>query len=129
MVKSPMLFHKQVKFALSGVSERRVSKIVGKCYSLGKILIQPKRPGHGSADRGNFDGVGQPSAIVIPFAIQENLGLSIQTSEGGTVNNAIPIALKAGAEGMFRFLTEASGTLCRLLSIRCQKGFANADGR
>jgi hypothetical protein len=129
MVKSPMLFHEQVKFALSGVSERRMSKIVGKCYRLGKILIQPKRSGHGSADRGNFDGVGQTGAIVIPFAIEENLGLSIQTSERSAVNNAIPIALKAGAEGMFYFRTEASGTLRRLLRIRCQKGFANADGR
>jgi hypothetical protein len=61
---------------------------------------------------------------MVPGAVEEDLSLSIKAAKGSAVDNAIPVALVTGSEGMFLFRTTAAGRLRGPLCVGCQKRFA-----
>ena len=124
MVKAAVIFHQTVEFALARMAKGGMTEIMGKSNRLGEILIESECSRHRATDRGNLNGMRQAGAVVIPFAIEEDLRLAIQTAEGGAMDDAISVSLKAGAKGMFRFGSVATSALAGLLSVGSQKGLA-----
>jgi hypothetical protein len=55
--------------------------------------------------------VGQTGTVVIPFVVQENLGLVFQPPKGGTVDDPVTVALKhgTGIRGLFRVFAPFGG--------------------
>ena len=52
--------------------------------------------------------MGQSGSVIISLMDDENLRFVLQPSEGGGMDDAVPIALEAGPIGMFGFLVEAA---------------------
>ena len=129
VVEPPMIFHQQVECLLSCMSEGRVPKIVGEGDRFGEILIQTECPRYCATDRGDLNGMGQAGSVVVPLAVEEDLGLSIQSTEGGAVDDTISVTLEAGSEGMIRLGEHASRTLGGLLGIGSKKRFAGIRRR
>jgi hypothetical protein len=103
MIEPALILHEAVERFLSGVAERRMSQVMGKGDGFRKVFIQTECPCDRSADRSNLDRMGESGAVMIPLAVKEDLGLAIQASEGGAVDNAVAVPLVAGSEGMLRF--------------------------
>ena len=82
-------------------------KVVRERDGLGKILVERKRARDGSRNRCDFDRVREACAIVVAGAVEEDLGLAIESAKGGGVNDSRTIALKIGAIGVFRFPVRA----------------------
>ena len=83
------------------MSERRVSQVVGQGKSLGKIFVGLQGAGNRTSDLGDFDGMGQPGSIVIPFVIDEHLSLVLQAPKSRGVDDAISVALESASIGVF----------------------------
>ena len=75
-------------------------EVVGKRDGLGQVFIKAQGPCDGSANRRDFDGVSQPRAQMIAGAVEENLGLVLETTKCTRVNNPSTIALEFGAIGV-----------------------------
>src|SRR3546814_19564300 len=62
--------------------------------------------GPGGADRArdlrHLDRVGQPRAVVIALVVDEDLGLVLQPPDGAGMDDAVAVALKAGARRALR---------------------------
>src|SRR3546814_12698181 len=62
--------------------------------------------GPGGADRArvlrHLGRVGQPRAVVIALVVDEDLGLVLQPPEGAGMDDAVAVALKAGARRALR---------------------------
>ena len=61
-----------------------------------RATLRPSAPGDGGGDLGHLEGVGQPGALVV-VGEDEHLGLAGQAPEGGGVQDAVAVALEAGA--------------------------------
>jgi hypothetical protein len=103
MIESAMILHESVERFLSGMAEGRMSQVMGKGDGLCQVFVQAECPRDGSADRSDFDRMGEAGAVMIPLAVEEDLGLAIQASEGGAMDDAVAVPLVAGSEGMLRF--------------------------
>jgi hypothetical protein len=77
VIEASVILHEAVEGLLPGMAERGMSQVMGKGDRLGQILVESKRSGDGPADRGDFDGVRQTGAVVVPFAVEKDLGLAI----------------------------------------------------
>jgi len=80
------------------MAEGGVSQVMGQGNGLGEVLIEPQGLGDGPGDLGDFQGVGQPGAIVIAGGGEEDLGLVLEAAEGLGVDDPIPVPLKGGTE-------------------------------
>ena len=74
-----------------------MTQVVRQADGLDQVFIGAQRPGDGAADLGHFQGVGQAGAVVIAFVVDEDLGLVFQAAEGGGMQDAVAVALEAGA--------------------------------
>ena len=103
------------------MSERRVADVVQQGHRFDQVLIEPQcapnRPSQGS----DFVGMGQACSVVISHIARENLHLSAQSAESGTVQDAITIALKWAAIVMLRLGMLAPGRLCGEHGKRCKQ--------
>jgi hypothetical protein len=124
VIKSPVLLHESVERSLAGMTKGRMAEIVCEGDSLRKILVESEGASHCPANRGHLNGMSETGPIMIARAIEKNLGLPIQTTEGGPVNDTVAIPLIAGAEGMFRFRTQPPCALRSPLGIGSQERFA-----
>ena len=104
-----------VQDALAGVPERRVTEIVTERNRLGQLFVQPQHLGDGPRDLGHLQRVREARAIVIARGREEDLGLVLQPSERLAVDDAIPIALEAGAN---RILGLGSLAAARIAALR-----------
>ncbi len=95
--------HELVEFAFAGMAKGRVAKIVGQGQGFGQILVKAEDAGNGPCDLGNFNGMGEPGAVVVALVIHENLGFMLQAPEGGGVDNAVPVTLESRARRAFGF--------------------------
>src|SRR5690606_33654088 len=71
-------------------------------------------------DLRHLDRVGEPRAVVVALVVDEDLGLVLQPPEGAGVDDAVAVALKAGARRALRLGQVATPALL---------GPAGEDGR
>ena len=83
------------------MTKRRVAQIMAQGDGLGEVLIQAQGTGHGAGDLADFQGMGQPGAVVVPFRGKKHLGLLLQAPEGLAVQDTVPVPLVAGTQGVF----------------------------
>src|SRR3546814_8832997 len=63
----------------------------------GEILVQAEVAADRAGDLRHLDGGGQAGAAVVALVIDEDLGLVLQPPEGAGVDDAVAVALEAGA--------------------------------
>ena len=85
-----------VERVLAGVAAGTVPAVVAQGDGLGERHVEPAGPGDGRGHLGHLEGVGQPGPLVV-VGEDEDLGLAGQPAEGGGVQDAVPVALEAGA--------------------------------
>jgi hypothetical protein len=76
------------------VAERRVPKIVRQAQSLGQVLVEAERAGHGPADLGDLEAMRQADAVMVAVGGDEDLRLVAQAAEGDRVDDAVAVALE-----------------------------------
>ena len=59
----------------------------------------------------------QTGAVVVPFAVEKDLGLAIESSERGSVDNSVPVTLIAGTKGMLSLRVQTTSALGGSLRI------------
>ncbi len=81
---------------LGRVTERAVTAVVAESDRLGERHVQAARLGRRHRYLGHFEGVREAGALVIG-RMDEHLGLSGESTEGGPVHDPVPVALEARA--------------------------------
>ena len=76
-------------------------------------LLDAKGPGDGARNLADFEGVGQPRAVVIPLGSEEDLGLALQAAERLRVEDPVAVALEGRAQRALLFLAEAADRMWR----------------
>jgi hypothetical protein len=74
--------------------------------------------GDAAGDGGDFHGVREPRAEVVPGAVQEHLGLVFQPAEGAAVDHPVAVALELGAPGGRRLGVDAPAAVAAELGVR-----------
>src|SRR5881275_276467 len=100
MLEAAVFAHAFGQHFFAGMPERRMPQVVRKRDGLRQVFIKTQSPRDGAANRRDFDGVGEPRAQMIAGAVEENLGLVLETTKRARVNNPSAIALKFGAISM-----------------------------
>ena len=111
LIVSKAAGHQLVKGPLTGMSERGVPQIVSQGDGLGQVLVEGKRPGNGSGDSGDLQGVGHSGAVVVALRRKKHLCFLFQPPETFTVQNSVPVTLVAGPQVIFRFRGAAAKAL------------------
>ena len=106
--------HEAVEFGLAGMAERGVPEVVGQGDGLREVLIEGEGAGDGAGDGCDLDGMGETGTEVIGGAAEEDLGLVLEAAERAGMDDAGPVALILGAEGVRRFAVFATGAFDRL---------------
>ena len=97
---------------LPGVAEGGVPQVVAQGGGLGQVLVEAQAPGDGPGDAGDLQGVGHAGAVVVPLGLEKDLGLVHQPPEGLTVDDAVDVPLKTGAQrALLLFPRPAPGLL------------------
>ena len=65
---------------LPGVAEGRVAQVMAHGNGLRQVLVEPQRPGDGSGDAADLQGVGHPGAVVVALGLQKHLRLVHQAA-------------------------------------------------
>ena len=95
------------------MAERRVAEIVRQRQRLGQILVERQRAGDAARDLRHFEAVGEPRAVMIALVIDEDLGLVLQAAERGRMDDAVAVALEAGAGRALGLGMEPAAALLR----------------
>ncbi len=106
--------HFLVQHALAGVPERGMSEVVRQGDGLGQILVEAQRPGDRARHLADFQCMGQPRAEVLPFVMEEHLGLILQAPEGRRMDDPVAIALEFRACRAIGRRIEAAPALLRI---------------
>ena len=69
-----------------------MAEIVRQRQRLGEVLVEAERARQRAGDLGDFQGVGEPRAVVVAFVIDEHLRLVRQPAEGAGMDDAVAIA-------------------------------------
>ena len=93
VVEPAVIAEALVEHVFAGVAEGRVAQVVGHGQRFDEIFVEPQRAGDGAGDRGDFERVRQPRAVVVAHLAGEHLRLVTQAAEGGAVQDAIAVAL------------------------------------
>ncbi len=119
VIESAIRRHGGVERILAGVSERRVTKIVGKRQRLGEILVEPEHASDRAGDLRHLERMGEPRSVVVSLVVDEHLGLEFEAPKGGRMDDAVTIALKGGAGRARRLGVQASAALLWPAGIGC----------
>ena len=103
----------------SRVTERRVAQIVAVGRGLRQVLIEPQSAADRPCDARDLQRVGHARAVMVALWRQKHLRLVHQAAEGFAVENAVCIALVAGAHVVVSLRLRP--TLC-LGSFLCLRG-------
>ena len=98
VLESPVVAHQLVHRALARMAERRVAEVVAQHEGFRELLVESEDARHGAADLCAFEAVGEASAVVVAFVVHEDLGLVLEPPERRAVDDAVAVALEAGAE-------------------------------
>ena len=101
-----------------GVSERRVSKVVGQRDGLGQFGIETERTGYGTRHLCHFNGMRETRAEIVALMFDEDLCLVFQPAERARMNDAVAVALKAGTKGAFVLVVKPAPTVLGARRVR-----------
>ena len=82
------------------MAKGRVTEVVPQGDGLSQVLVEPERPRDGSSHLGHLEGVDEPRAVVVPLGGQKHLRLVGKPAEALAVEDAVPVALEASAQGV-----------------------------
>ena len=85
--------------ALARVAERRMPKVMPERDRLGQVLVQPQGARHRARDLRDLERVRQAGAVVVALGRDEHLRLVGKPPERLGVDDAVAVALEAGAVG------------------------------
>src|SRR5215472_5516909 len=71
-----------------------MTEIVRQRQRLGEVLIEPQPPCERAGDLCDLERVSEPGAIMVALVEDENLGLVLETAEGGGMDDPVAIATK-----------------------------------
>ncbi len=111
--------HAIVQHVLTGMTEGRVTEVVGQRHRLDKILVQTQAAGDGAAELGHFQRVGQPRTEQVTFVIEEDLGLVDEAAERSTVDDAVAVTLEFTARRRGRLGDAAPATALGVGRVGC----------
>ena len=100
-----------IKGFLACVSEGWVANVVSEGKRLGEILVQSECRGDGAGDLGDFEGMSEAAAKVVPWQIAceagKYLGFTSEASKGPGVEDTSAVTREGRSIGMsgFRMLT------------------------
>ena len=97
---------------LAGMTEGRMPQIVPQSNRFRQVLIQAEGSRDSSRQTGDFQGVRQPCAVMVPFRREEDLRFMLQAAESLGMRNSVHIPLETGADFTLLFRKTAP---CRLL--------------
>ena len=103
MFKAGVAGHEPVEDHFAGVAEGGMAQVVGQGDGFSEVFVEAEDAGQGAGNLGDLDGVGQTGAVVVAFGVEKDLGLPFESTKGGTVEDAVAVALEAGAERVLRF--------------------------
>jgi len=93
----------------AGVPKGGVPQIVCKTNRFDEIFVPAQGARKCPADLGNLQCVREAGPEIIPFVVDEDLGLVFQTPKSGCVQDAVAVALKRSA--IFRLVVQIGATL------------------
>jgi hypothetical protein len=103
MLETPRVYF--VKNLLSGMAKGRMSQVMAKGYSFGKILVKSKAPCYGSGYLGYLQGMSQSCPVMIPLRRYEYLSLMLKSSECFRMQYSVPVPLVIGSNIAFFFIS------------------------
>src|SRR5258708_24066468 len=102
VLEAPVIGHQLGHDLLAGMAERRVPEVVAEHQALREVLVEGEAAGHAAPDLRTLQAVGEAGAVVVALVVDEHLRLVLQPAERGAVDDAVPVALVAGAVGVVR---------------------------
>ena len=123
MVEPAAPFHTFVEDAFARVAEGGMPQIMSQTDALNEILVGAEGARHRPPDLGDLDGMRKSRAVVVPFVVDEDLGLVGEAAEGGRMDDAIAIALKGGAVGRLLFGKDTATRGAALHRVRSKDRF------
>ena len=106
-----------VERGLAGMPERRMAKVVSECQGLREVFVEPERTRQRARDLRHFQRVGQAGAIVIALVRDKDLGLVLEPTECGRVNDAVAVAPEDVATRALRFRVQTPAARPRITGI------------
>jgi hypothetical protein len=79
---------------LTGMAEGRVAQVMGQRYRFAQILVQTEPARHRTRHLSHLERVGETRAKEVTLVVEEDLGLVDQAAKGGTVHDAVAVALE-----------------------------------
>ena len=113
MVETARRRETAVERALAGMAEGRMAEIMGERQGLGQVLVESQGARQRARDLGDFEGVGEPGAVVIAFVKNEYLGFVRKPPKRGRVDDAVAVATERIARGAYRLGVEPATTPAR----------------
>jgi len=98
------------------VAEGGMAQVVSEGNRLGKIFVEAQGASNGARNLGDFEGMGQASAVVVGLRRDEDLRLVAQAPKCLRVDDAITVTLKGSANGagrLWAFPASSPETPCR----------------
>ena len=86
---------------LARMPERRVAEVVRQRQRLREVLVEAERARERAGDLGDFQGVGQPRAVMVALVEHEDLGLVLEAAERGRMDDPVGVAPERAAGGAF----------------------------
>src|SRR3981081_4161653 len=103
MIEPAMVLEAEVERPLAGMPERRMAEVMGQRQGFGEVFVQAQLARQRARNLCDFQGVGQPGAVMIAFVEHEYLGLMLQPAKSGGMDHAVAIAPES-APGLARRL-------------------------
>src|SRR5689334_9767280 len=100
MLEPAMASHAFGQHFFSRMSERRMAQVVCERNRFRQILVQRQRSCDRATDRRHLDGMGKASSQMIARAVEKDLRLVFEPSEGTRMNDARPVSLKFRSIGV-----------------------------
>ena len=120
MLEAAVIFHEAVEDGLAFVAEGGMAEVVGQGDGFAEVFVEAEGAGDVAGDGGDFHGVGEAGAEVVPGAIKEDLGFVFEAAEGAGVNHPVAVPLIMRAPFGRRFPVLAPARVGAELGIRGQ---------
>jgi len=98
---------------LACMAEGGMSQIVRKAEGLGEVFVDGQQTRNGPRNLRHFQRMGETRPVIIPLILDEDLGLVLQASKSGGMNDPIPVPLITGSGGAFRLGEQAAAAVNR----------------
>jgi len=120
VVKSAEWRHGCIQSILPGMTERRMTKVMGQRERLSQIFIQTQGPRDSARNLSDLQRMCETRAVVIALVINEDLCLVLKPPERAGMNNPVAIALVTAAISAFGLRVEPAPRCQWIAGIRRQ---------